>query len=109
MHFARVGIAEALPVEFAQKRQVDAPVLPGLVQLVRCYSEWRECRGGLGLEKTETLGELAGDEVTQRDVVDEDEEAYVAACFPGPNAQRNLTRDDGDFALEVHAVVDVHA
>ena len=104
---AGVGIADqvrgaARPLERRAERQVDAPVAPGAPQLVGRHRERRERRRRLGLEEPEPLGQLAGDQVPQRDVVGEQQQANVggrlrrrsfrAARRPGSPPPRSRSR-----------------
>ena len=71
------GWPKSCAVDAADERQVHLAVAPGLAELVGRHRHRRERRGGLGLIEAEALGELAGNQVAQRPVVDQHDQLDV--------------------------------
>ena len=74
---AGVAVADELAVVGRAHADVDAAVAPRGAELVGRDRERRERGRRLRLEEAEALGQLVGDQVAQRDVVREHDQAHV--------------------------------
>ena len=74
---ARVGAAKGLAVEFDFERAVKLALRPASAKRVGRDEHWRETRCGFGMEEAEALGQFAGNEVAQADVVGQPDQPDV--------------------------------
>ena len=90
-------------VEVGDQREVEAAVLPCIPEFIRSYGEGAEGGRGLGAEEAEALGELAGDQIPEGDVVAEHHEADVLTDVLGPDALGCVIEDHRHLRLEIAA------
>ena len=102
---AAVGLAEQGLVDVHADRALDAAAVPGRAQFVWRDGHRRERGRGLAVDEAEVLGDLRRDEIAQRDVVGQHDEADVLSCPVVRRAGRHVAKDDGHLGLEVDAPV----
>ena len=95
--------AHAFAVPVAVQREVQAPALPGAAELVGRHRHRAEGRGGLGLQETEALGQLAGDELAQAPVVGQHHQSNRFQRLCRRRTQGHVGGDHRDLGLEVDA------
>jgi PAS domain S-box-containing protein len=105
-HFlAGVAHADGAAVPGALQREVQAPCVPCFAEFVEGDRDGAKRRGGLALEEAEALGQLVGDEVAQRHVVGDHDEADAVQRLVGRGGHRHVAGDHRDLGFEVEAVV----
>jgi len=97
--------AEPVAVDVRGQRQVDLVVAPGIAEFVRGDEHRRQGRARLGLQEAEALGQFVGDQVAQRDVVDQADQLDVARGLRRRDRHRHVVGDHHHLGLEVDAVV----
>ncbi|MNK74606.1 hypothetical protein D3C87_941250 [compost metagenome] len=100
---ARVGLAELCAVQLDQKLARQLAVLPAIPEFIRRDEDGRQGAGGLGLDEAEALGQFAGDQVAERDVVDQADQTDRSQGLVARGAQRHVAGDDHDLGLQVAA------
>src|SRR5262245_44639624 len=80
---------------------MHAPVTERRTELVRSYRKRRERGRRLRVEKTETLGRLRRDQVSEREIVREHEQPEMAARVGFLHAPRRVAEHDTKLGLEV--------
>ncbi len=105
-HF-RAGVAHAdlAAVPGALQRQVDTATLPGVAQLIGRHGHGAEGAGGLALEEAEAFGKFVRNQVAQRHVVHQHQQAHAVERLLGCATHGHVAGDDGDLGLEVDAEV----
>ena len=94
---------ERLAVEINIKRADQLAILPAFTQRRRRHQHGRQGRSGLGLNEAEALGQFIGDQATQRNIVDQADQANGLQCFLAAGALAHVAGDDDDFGFEIEA------
>ena len=102
---AGLGFAKRLTVQERQQGQVHFRTPPGIAEFVRRNGDRRKGARRLGLKKSETLGEFAGNQLSQRDVVNDHDQLDMAGRVLRADAHRHIARYDGDFGFEINSPV----
>ena len=100
----RVRLSERRAVDVAQQRQRNLGAVEGMAELVGAHRDRREGGRGFGVEEAEAFGELGGNEIAQRDVVDQHDEPDGARRLLAATGHRHIAEDHGDLRLEIDAV-----
>lgn len=100
---AGIGRAQAPAVERGHQRQVQLAAAPVRAQLIGRGQHRGQGRGRLGLQEAEALGDLGRDQVAQRDIVGQADQAHRAERSFCAAAQRHVTGDHHHFGLQVDA------
>ena len=78
---ACVGRPQLYAVHGGMQGQVDLAAVPGIAQFIRRYGNGCKRGMGLGLVKTELLGQFRGYQVPQRYVVDNSDQLDMRLCL----------------------------
>ena len=101
VHLGGVAIADQRAVVGGAQAQVNAAVAPAFAELVGSDGERRERGGRLGVEEAKALGQLGGDEISQRHVVAQTEELDVPLGPGGAGPDGNIVENGADLGFEV--------
>ncbi len=93
---ADFGIVHETP-----QRQMQPRAIPGFAQSGGGDGDRRKRTGGLALKEAESLGDLAGHQGAQADVVAQHYELDMRACPVRRYAHGHVVQDDGDLRFEV--------
>ena len=85
------------------QRQVQAPALPDVTQLIERHRHRAEGGGRLGLKKAKALGKLIGNQVAQAHIIGQHDQTNTGQRLIGRGAHGDIGGDDGDFSLEINA------
>ena len=94
--------AHHFAVHAAVERQVQAMVPPCVAQLSRGHRHRRIRIGRLAVHEAEALGELVGDEIAQRHIVDQHQQLDMSAGGRCRHAHGYIVGDDRYLGLEIH-------
>src|SRR5690606_2681444 len=97
------GFAKQLSVQAGPQGEMNPAISEGLAEFIRGDCNGGKSRGRLGLVKPETFRQFGGDEVSQRDVVDDHQQLDVVAGGVGTGSHRYVVRYDGGFGFHVDA------
>uniref|UniRef100_A0A0N4YZX5 Secreted protein n=1 Tax=Parastrongyloides trichosuri TaxID=131310 RepID=A0A0N4YZX5_PARTI len=100
---AGVRLAKVSAVQLHQQGAGQLAVLPAIAQRIRRDEDRRQGAGRLGLEEAEALGQLARNQVAQRDIVDQADQTDRRQSLVAGRALGHVAGDDDDLGFQVAA------
>ena len=100
---AAFGLAEELLFVVGNQGAVNLATAPGVTELIRRHRHRREGRARLARHEAEPLAELRRNEVAQRHVVDQYQQANVRLGRRSRGAHGHVVGDDPHLGLEIDA------
>lgn len=100
---AAIGRTEGLLVEVNGEFAAQAFAVPGCAQFVRCDCHRRKRCRALAVDKTKTFAQFRRDEIAQRHVVEDHQQADVIRGLVRWRTHRHIVKHYGDLGFEIDA------